>query len=170
MTRLHQTLTKVVHCRTPRRASMSFGSAQSVSGQPLAIVIVSPSRADYPRTHPHTKEGSESAGDAGARNRTTKREEVVGLPLLFPTKREEVASLPLIFFCFLSQCLWVGVIPILPPLFPMMPFPHLACQNADGWERGQAGRTVHLTHCGSSHAEWHMGEAALRAESGPRNP
>ena len=31
-----------------------------------------------------------------------------------------------------------GYCPYTPPLIPIIPFPHLACQNTDGWDWGQA--------------------------------
>ena len=167
MTCLHQTLSKVVHCWTPRWTSLSLGPAQSERG-PLPIANVGPSRADYPRSTQRTKKKKRgaSAGDERSQSREHEREEVASLPLSSQPEGggcEPPSSL-------LEPVPMGGCYPYTPPLIPIMPFPHLACQNTDGWDRGQAGRTIHLTHCGSSHAEWPMGEAALRAESGPRNP
>ena len=130
---LHQTLSVVVHCMGPRATSLSFGALQSTRG-PLPIVNVGPSRADSSRSTPRTK-GDEASLRVGARqSREHRGRRSCEPPSFFHHKREEVASLPL---NFLSQCLW-WVLSLYSPLIPIIPFPHLACQNTDGWDWGQA--------------------------------
>ena len=130
---LHQTLSVVDHCMGLRATSLSHGGLQSSSSLP--IVNVGPSRADSSRSTEHEGERRASLRATNARNRANTRGRRRRASLFLSPQREEVASLPL---HFLSQCLWVGIVPILPPLFPIVPIPHLACQNADGWDWGQA--------------------------------
>ena len=160
---LHQTLSVVVHCMGPRVTSLSPGGKQSSSSLP--IVNAGPSRADNSRSGDEREEGRVYGRRtlAIAKIREGGGDEP---PSFFHHKREEVASLPL---HFLSQCLWVCIVPILPPYSPLYPSPiwRARTQMAGIGARRTDTPPVPLRLLPRRLA---MGGAALRAGSGPRNP
>ena len=132
---LHQTLSMVVHCMAPRATSLSLGPLQSTRG-PLPIANVGPSRADSSRSTPRTKGETRASlrARALAVARTQREEELRASLFLSPQEGggcEPPSSL-------LEPVPVGGYCPYTPPLIPILPFPHLACQNTDGWDWGQA--------------------------------
>ena len=81
------------------------------------------------------EEEGESAGDERSQSREHEREEELRASLFLSPQEGGGCEPP---SSLLEPVPVGGYCPYTPPLIPLIPFPHLACQNTDGWDWGQA--------------------------------